>query len=85
MPRQENPVPFDHLVDIGIHRDFQVSVALAANGGKLGDFTFPTRGNGYEQLLTWSVQFSNRWHPWLSGEATTRPIRLRITAVVMLR
>ena len=60
LPRNGRPIPFDHVIGIDTHRDFHVAVVLAPNGGKLGELTFPTSSNGYEQLVNWSEQFGVR-------------------------
>ena len=73
LPRNEKPVPFDHVVGIDTHRDFHVAVVLAANGGKLGKLTFPTSSKGYEQLLTWSEQFGVSRSELIASCASFRP------------
>ena len=49
-----------HVIGIDTHRDFHVAVALAPKGGKLGQLTFQTSREGYEQLMIWSEQFGVR-------------------------
>ena len=60
LPRNRHSDPFDHVIGIDTHRDFHVAVLMAPNGGKLGELTFPTSSEGYEQLVIWSEQFGTR-------------------------
>ena len=60
LPRKGHSEPFDHVIGIDTHRDFHVAVVLAPNGGKLGELTFPTSSEGYEQLVIWSEQFGTK-------------------------
>ena len=60
LPRYGHAAQFDHVVGIDTHRDFHVAVALAPNGGKLAELTFPASSKGCEQLVSWSEQFGVR-------------------------
>lgn len=56
LPRHGQSAQFDHVVGIDTHRDFQVAVALAPNGGRLGELTFTATSKGYEELEAWTEQ-----------------------------
>lgn len=49
-------------------RLIRVAVALAPNGGKLAELTFPASSKGCEQLVSWSEQFGVR--PMFAMEGT---------------
>lgn len=47
----------DVVIGVDTHKDIHVAVALAPNGGRLGDFRIPTTRKGYDELMTWTEQF----------------------------
>ena len=60
LPRHGQSAQFDHVVGIDTHRDFHVAVALAPNGGRLGELTFTATSKGYEELVAWTEQYGVR-------------------------
>jgi transposase len=49
----------DVVIGVDTHKDIHVAVALAPNGGRLGDCRIPTTRKGYDELITWTEQFGN--------------------------
>lgn len=47
----------DVVIGVDTHKDIHVAVALAPNGGRLGDCRIPTTRKGYDELITWSEHF----------------------------
>jgi transposase len=41
----------DVVIGVDTHKDIHVAVALAPNGGRLGDFRIPTTRRGYDAGL----------------------------------
>jgi transposase len=68
MPRHGQSAQFDHVVGIDTHRDFHVAVAVAPNGGRLGELTFTATSKGYEELVAWTEQYGVR--PMFAMEGT---------------
>ena len=60
LPRHGQSAQFDHVVGIDTYRDFHVAVALAPNGGRLGELTFTATSKGYEELVAWTEQYGVR-------------------------
>jgi transposase len=47
----------DVVIGVDTHKDLHVAVALAPNGGRLGDCRIATTRRGYDELIAWSEQF----------------------------
>jgi transposase len=60
LPRHGQSAQFDHGVGIDTHSDFHVAVALAPNGGRLGELTFTATCKGYEEPVAWTEQYGVR-------------------------
>ena len=58
--RHGQSAQFNHVIGIDTHRDFHVAVALAPNGGRLGELTFTATSMGYEELEAWTEQYGVR-------------------------
>lgn len=64
--QDKNP---DVLIGVDTHRDIHVAVALAPNGGWLGEHRIPTTRKGYDDLISWTEQFGYR--PLFAIEGTS--------------
>jgi transposase len=49
----------DVVIGVDTHKDVHVAVALAPNGGKLGEHRIPTTRKGYDDLIVWSEEFGS--------------------------
>ena len=47
----------DVVIGVDTHKDLHVAVALATNGGRLGECRIPTTRRGYDELIAWTEQF----------------------------
>ena len=64
----QDQVP-DVLIGVDTHKDIHVAVALAPNGGRLGEHRIPATRKGYDQLITWTEEFGYR--PLFAIEGTS--------------
>jgi len=58
----------DVVIGVDTHKDIHVAVALAPNGGRLGECRIPTTRNGYDELIGWTEQFG--YSPLFAMEGT---------------
>ncbi|WP_457767702.1 IS110 family transposase [Cyanobium sp. ULC084] len=49
----------DVVIGVDTHKDVHVAVALAPNGGRLGEHRIPTTRKGYDDLIVWSEEFGS--------------------------
>jgi transposase len=49
----------DVVIGVDTHKVLHVAVALAPNGGKLGEHRIPTTRMGYGDLIVWSEEFGS--------------------------
>ena len=49
----------DVVIGVDTHKDVHVAVALAPNGGKLGEHRIPSTRKGYDDLIVWSEEFGS--------------------------
>jgi hypothetical protein len=49
----------DVVIGVDTHKDIHVAVALAPNGGRLGEHCIPTTRKGYDDLIVWSEEFGS--------------------------
>jgi transposase len=58
----------DVVIGVDTHKDIHVAVALAPNGGRLGECRIPTTRKGYDELIGWTEQFG--YSPLFAMEGT---------------
>ena len=49
----------DVVIGVDTHKAIHVAVALATNGGSLGEFRISATRKGYDELIGWTEQFGN--------------------------
>jgi transposase len=59
----------DVVIGVDTHKDVHVAVALAPNGGQLGEHRIPTTRKGYDDLIVWSEEFGS--YPVYAIEGTS--------------
>jgi transposase len=59
----------DVVIGVDTHKDAHVAVALAPNGGRLGEHRIPATRKGYDALIDWSEEFGT--HPLFAIEGTS--------------
>ena len=59
----------DVIVGIDTHKDLHVAVALAPNGGMLGEHRIPATRKGYDELIDWTEAFG--YTPLFAVEGTS--------------
>jgi hypothetical protein len=57
------------VIGVDTHKDVHVAVALAPNGGQLGEHRIPTTRKGYDDLIVWSEEFGS--YPVYAIEGTS--------------
>ena len=57
------------MIGVDTHKDAHVAVALAPNGGWLGEHRTPATRKGYDALIDWSEEFGT--HPLFAIEGTS--------------
>ena len=50
----------DVVIGVDTHKDFHVAVALATNGGRLGECSIPANRLGYAVLQDWALEMGRR-------------------------
>jgi transposase len=58
----------DVVIGVDTHKGIHVAVALAPNGGRLGECRIPTTRKGYDELIGWTEQFG--YSPLFAMEGT---------------
>lgn len=50
----------DVVIGVDTHKEFHVAVALAPNGGRLGECSIPANRQGYSVLQDWALELGSR-------------------------
>lgn len=62
-PTLTQPEGADHpdvVIGVDTHKEFHVAVALAPNGGRLGECSIPANRQGYGVLQDWALELGSR-------------------------
>lgn len=62
-PTLTQPCEADHpdvVIGVDTHKVFHLAVALAPNGGRLGECSIPVNRQGYSDLQVWACEHGNR-------------------------
>ena len=62
------------VIGVDTQKDIHVAVALAPNGGRLGEHRIPTTRKGYDDLIVWSEEFGSNPVYAIEGKAPIGPV-----------
>ena len=60
LTRPEGADKPDVVIGVDTHKEFHVAVALAPNGGRLGECSIPANRQGYSVLQDWALELGSR-------------------------